>query len=399
MKDINALAGAIRAKQRIVREGGLDILEKPIPDDDRPGAMDPRLLAETLPAVRGIRGGLFFLVLQYMIRARNPKRIALGMRRFFNGVNSIPTARGVEVRHISIPNGEASVPLRIYLPRRGARSGDASDSARSGTQLRNGPCDERGCAPPPVFLYFHGGGFAAGHPDVVEEMCKLVVQRSGCMAAQVDYRLAPEHPYPAALEDCYAALRWLSTHAGLFGGNGDRICVGGDSAGGNLAAACALRDRDEGLGMVKAQVLLYPTLNLAGVEDEEYHFSLDRYRILPEHRRAVKFRIYSMQPASTGVLVRVLKAEDPRLPSLSPYLGELRGLPPCLICYGEFDYLRLENEAYARKLKKAAVPVRVLRYAGMGHAFAEYIGVFPQAEDCMEEIARFIQPPPPKGVL
>ncbi|MDR3160456.1 MAG: alpha/beta hydrolase [Spirochaetaceae bacterium] len=372
-KEAEALAGAIREKQRMVREGGLDILVKPIPDDDRPGAMDPRFLAETLPAIRGIRRPLFFLILQFMLRARNPKRIAYWMRRFFNGVNSLPVAQGVGIHRLSIPNGEVSVPLRIYLPDSPEGPLPAASPSR------------------PVLLYFHGGGFAAGRPEVVEELCRLVVQRSGCMAVQAEYRLAPEHPYPAGLEDCYAALCWLFQHAGRFGADGDRICVGGDSAGGNLAAACALRDRDEGRGMVKALALLYPTLNVAGVEDGEYRFSPDQYQFLPEHRRAAQFRIASMRPASTGVLARVLKAPDPRHPSLSPYLGDLRALPPCLICCGEFDYLRPECEAYARKLAKAAVPVRLLRYAGMGHAFAEYIGVFPQAEDCAEEIGRFIR--------
>jgi acetyl esterase/lipase len=367
------LLDRIRQKQRLVRERGIDILVKPVPDDDRPGAMDPRLLADTLPMVRGPRGLLISLAFKLMLRTRNPRKLARRMRRFFNNVESIPVTGGVSVISDTVPLENAGVPIRVYRAREDGE-----------------PADKPAGAPEPVFLYIHGGGFAAGHPGVVEEMVKQVTRNTRCLAVQVDYRLAPENPYPAALDDCYGVLKWLYKNAGRYGGDGERILIAGDSAGGNLAAVCAMKDRDEGTRMVKAQALLYPVLNMAGKEDRDYHFSLDQYRYLSEQKKAVKFRITAMRSSASGVLGLLLGVKDESHPYLSPYLGDLRDLPPCIILFGEFDFFRLENEAYARILAGAGVPVKVVRYSGMGHAFAEPIGIQPQAEDCMREIGEFM---------
>jgi acetyl esterase/lipase len=316
------------------------------------------------------------------MKNRNPRRLAVFMRRFFNGVQSLPITEGVSVRHETVRSGGIEIPVRIYRRESGSAAGASPPAAV--------PDTGGAAAPRPVFYYIHGGGFAAGHPGVVEEMIKQVTALSGCVGVQPDYRLAPEHPYPASLEDCYAGLKWVYENAASLGGDKSRICIAGDSAGGNLAAVCAMKDRDEGSGMVKAQVLLYPTVNLAGKEDKNYRFSLDRFTILKEHRRSILFRINSMRCSSEGVLGCVLGVKDQTPPYISPYLGNLAGLPPCLIAYGEFDCLRLDSEAYARKLAASGVPVRVIRYLGLGHAFAECIGVQPQAEDCMAEIGRFV---------
>ncbi|MDR2134053.1 MAG: alpha/beta hydrolase, partial [Treponema sp.] len=351
-------------------------LVKPIPDDDRPGAMDRRLLEITESIVRGPQGFFVRVFLPLFLKSRNPRRVAGFMRRFFNDVQSLPITEGVSVRHETVRNAGVEIPVRVYRREDGSAAGASPAGA---------------AAPPrPVFYYIHGGGFAAGHPGVVEEMVKQVTALSGCVGVQPDYRLAPEHPYPASLEDCYAVLKWIYENAASLGGDRNRICVAGDSAGGNLAAVCAMKDRDEGCGMVKAQVLLYPTVNLAGREDDNYRFSLDQFTILKEHRGPILFRINSMRCASKGVLGCVLGVKDQSLPYISPYLGNPAGLPPCLIVCGEFDCLRLDGEAYARKLAASGVPVRVIRYLGLGHAFAESVGVQPQAEDCMAEIGRFV---------
>jgi acetyl esterase/lipase len=148
-----------------------------------------------------------------------------------------------------------------------------------------------------------------------------------------------------------------------------------------------MRDRDEGRGTVKAQILLYPVVNPAGKEDGYFHFSLDQYKMRAGYKAAASFMITVMQSGVSG-MTRVLGGDGPYL---SPYFGKLEGLPPCLVLYGEFDYFRLESEAYARKLSAAGVPVRAVRYSGLSHAFAELIGIQPQAEDCMAEIAGFIK--------
>jgi acetyl esterase/lipase len=366
-----SLLEAINRRQYTLNERGIEIIIKPIPDDERPGAMDPRMLALTKPIVSGISGFLLSLAAPLLLKSRNPRRLAAFMRRYFNDVQSLPVTRNVTVRHETIRSGKIDLPIRIYR-RDNCHRDDAESRAA------------------PVFFYMHGGGFAAGNPDVVEEMVKQVVSLSGCVAVQVDYRLAPENPYPAAHEDCWETLKWVYQNAAGFGGDAGRICVAGDSAGGNLATVCAMRDRDEKRGMVKAQVLLYPVVNMAGKEDEYYHYSLDQFTVLPEHRKPVMFRITGMRVASEGVLGCVLGVKDETIPGLSPYLCDLHGMPPTLVICGEFDCLRFDGEAYARKLKASRVPVRAIRYLGVGHAFAEWVGVQPQAEDCMAEISRFI---------
>jgi acetyl esterase/lipase len=356
-----ALSEAIRQKQHIVREGDLDILVKPIPDDDRPGVLDRRFLAG-IPLFARIMGKALCPLIRLVLSGGNAKSAASRMRRYFNGVRSLPLAEGVTVSRRTVKAGDAGVDIRIYR-----QEGAASNA--------------------PVFYYIHGGGFAAGNPDVVEEICRQLVQRSGCAGVQVDYRLAPEYPYPAAFDDCYGVLRWIAENAADFGGDGGRICIAGDSAGGNLAAACAMRDRDEGWGAVKAQALLYPVVNPTGKEDDYFHFSLDQYNIRAGYKAAANFMITIMRSGVPG-MTKVLGRGGPYV---SPYFGKLEGLPPCLVLYGEFDYFRLESEAYARKLSAAGVPVRAVRYSGLSHAFAELIGIQPQAEDCMAEMASFLR--------
>jgi acetyl esterase/lipase len=361
------LLDAIKQKQYHLDERGLDILIKPIPDDERPGAMDPRLLAITEPHVKGLRGLLISLAAPLLLKSRDPRRLAAFMRRFFNNVTSLPLANEVTVRPGTAQISSAAVPIRIY------RGKDADSH------------------PLPVFYYLHGGGFAAGTPDVVEEMIKRVTLHAGCVSVQADYRLAPEYPFPVSHNDCWETLKWIYQNAASFGGDRNRIYVAGDSAGGNMATVCAMRDRDEGAGMVKAQVLLYPVVNMAGAEDDNYHFSFDQFAGLPGQEKAIRFSIKSMRCGSEGVLGCVLGVKDESHPWLSPYLAALEGMPRSLIIYGEFDCLRLDSEAYARKLKAAGVNVRPIRYLGMGHAFAQNIGVYPQAEDAMIEIGRFLK--------
>jgi acetyl esterase/lipase len=297
------------------------------------------------------------------------------MRRYFNGVKSIPVNDSVITTAETAPafagasaevSGGADIPIRIYR--------------KAGTQEQKQP----------VLFYIHGGGFAAGCCDVVEEMCRELCAGTGFPVVQIEYRLAPEHPFPCALDDCYAVLQWIYAHAESFGGSRERICIAGDSAGGNLAAVCAMKDRDSGKKIVKAMALLYPTVNLTGKKDSYYHGPQGIDWILKEHRKAAKFRMEMTSGSSRGALGCLLKTSDPSIPEVSPYNASMKDLPPALIIYGEMDHLRAENDAYARKLKEAGVSVTVIRYLGMSHAFAEFTGVQPQADDCMAEIGKFM---------
>ncbi|WP_313638751.1 alpha/beta hydrolase [Paenibacillus sp.] len=358
------LLTSILERQHVINENGLDILIKPIPETDEPGVLDPRFYQSMESLLKGFKGMLVKMMLKGS-RKKNIQKSAAQMRRMMNGVNSIPITDGVDVKHAKVQNGDVAVPVRIYTPQKKSE----------GLQ--------------PVFYYIHGGGFVAGGPDVVEEMCKLVVANTGCVSIQVDYRLAPENPYPAGLDDCYAVLKWVYAHAEEFNGDPNRICISGDSAGGNLATVCAMKDRDEGTQMVKAQALLYPSVDAAGMK--EHMQRRDVYEISPSQDKQIR-SILDLLSGGLGTvsLGEYLGVPDDTIPHVSPLRGDLIGMPPTVILFGEYDFLRIEDDAYALKLKESGVKVKTVRYKGLSHGFADQVGVTPQAEDSLNEIGKFM---------
>lgn len=358
------LLTSIIERQHVINENGLDILIKPIPETDEPGVLDPRLAKSMEPMLKGFTGMMIKLMMKGG-KKKNIKKSAAQMRRMMNRVNSVPITEGVDVKLATVQNGDVAVPVRIYT----------SQKKKAGLQ--------------PVFYYIHGGGFVAGGPDVVEEMCKLVVANTGCVSIQVDYRLAPENPYPAGLDDCYAVLKWISAHAEEFNGDPNRICISGDSAGGNLATVCTMKDRDEGTQMVKAQALLYPSVDAAGMK--EHMQRRDVYEISPSQDKPIRSILDMLSGALGSVsLGEFLGVSDDTIPHVSPLRGDLKGMPPTIILFGEYDFLRIEDDAYALKLKESGVKVKTVRYKGLSHGFADQVGVTPQAEDSLIEIGNFM---------
>ncbi|WP_018751966.1 alpha/beta hydrolase [Paenibacillus sanguinis] len=239
----------------------------------------------------------------------------------------------------------------------------------------------------PAVVFFHGGAFIAGTIQTVENACKYLAEQSSAVVVSVDYRLAPEHPFPAGVHDCFDAVKWVYENSANLGINREQITVAGDSAGGNLAAVCALMDRDLGTGMIKYQALLYPTVNMAGTETDDFKWSIDQYEINNNHELTLG-TIYALSSVAGIAPLYVPDNVQAADPYISPLHGHLEGLPPAIIIVGEFDYLRLEGEAYGRKLERSGVPVRMIRYAGMDHGFIDKIGLYPQAADCIQEVAQ-----------
>jgi acetyl esterase len=244
-----------------------------------------------------------------------------------------PELRAVEDRTIVGPGGD--LPIRIYTP--------------------DGP------APMPVTMWFHGGGFFAGSIDEHDTACRDLAQAAGSIVVSVGYRLAPEVRYPAPLDDCEAALRWVADHAASIGGDPGALAVAGDSAGGNLAAAVALRARDHGPAL-RFQVLVYPVLDASddGSSGREFH-------VLGPGGKVKALRVY----AGDGV--------DLDDPEITPVNADLAGLPPTLIITAEYDVLCLDGEAYAERLRAAGVPVTLSQYDGMIHGFFTSGGTFDDA--------------------
>ena len=241
-----------------------------------------------------------------------------------------------------------------------------------------------------ILYYIHGGGFFGGSPDVVEESVKMFVAKTGLCAVSVDYRLAPEHPYPTGHRDCYRVLKWIGENAGTFGGDRAHIFVAGDSAGGNLAQYCTTRDREEAGGLVKGQLLLYPTLNMAGVKDELYQPGMEQFEMAPSQKRGLA-KMIGMFAGMTEGLEPILGTKDVKNDYLNPYTRNPADNPPTFLTVGEHDFLKLETLGYGVKLHRAGVETKVVLYKGFGHAFFDNTGVYPQCEDCIDEMAAFVR--------
>lgn len=208
----------------------------------------------------------------------------------------------------------------------------------------------------PVLLWLHGGGFVVGDLDQADADCRELATRARAVVVSLDYRLAPEHPFPAALEDAYAALLWLETHASEIGGDPSRIAVGGDSAGGNLAAATSLLSRDRHGPGIRLQLLVYPVTDLT---------RFDRTSTL---ENATGY--FLTRDAMMWFAAQYAPGERAANPYASPLLApDLRGLPPALVITAEHDPLRDEGEALAARLREADVPTTLSRYPGTIHGF------------------------------
>ena len=234
----------------------------------------------------------------------------------------------VEDRRIPGPAGE--IPVRIYRP--------------------------EGKAPFPALVYFHGGGWVIGSLETHDGSCRDLANRAGCVVVSVDYRLAPEHRYPAAAEDCFAATKWVAANAGALGVDPKRIGIGGDSAGGNLTAVVAQLARDRRGPGLRHQLLIYPVTD-ADFSRPSYRENAEGYLL---STKAMEWFWDHYVPD------RAQRAE----PYASPLRAkDLAGLPPAFVLTAEFDPLRDEGEAYAKRLQQAGVPTRLQRYDGAIHGF------------------------------
>ncbi len=225
-----------------------------------------------------------------------------------------------------------------------------------------------------AFVFYHGGGWITGDIPTHEGICCTLANQAGCVVISVDYRRAPEHKYPIAVNDAYAATVWVCENAASLGVDPARIAVGGDSSGGNLAAAVAQMLRDNGDFRPALQVLVYPVL--------DYRFDTPSYR---ENAAGYGLTRESMQWYWQCYLA---KAEDGGEPYASPLRAEsLAGLPPTLIQTAEYDPLRDEGETYACRLRGDGVAVQLTRYDGMIHGFFRRGAMFDRAHEAVREVA------------
>ena len=251
-----------------------------------------------------------------------------------------------------IPGPAGKIPIRIYSP-------DISK-------------------PAPALVYFHGGGWVIGDLDTVDGICRSLANKAGCIIVSVDYRLAPEAKFPAAVEDCYAATQWVASNASELGIDRDRIAVGGDSAGGNLSAVVSQIARDRGGPKLAYQLLIYPGTDMRmgwpSVEENKDAPILSKAGLIwfTEHY--------------------VRTEQDKLNPLASPLLAEdLADLPPACVLTAEMDPIRDEGEAYASRLQEFGVEVELKRYDGMPHGFFSFGAALDGAREAHNDSAVRLQ--------
>jgi acetyl esterase len=256
----------------------------------------------------------------------SPARARINMK-------SRPRAAGPEVAKVQdrlIPGPDVDIPVRIYTP--------------------------AGTGPFPILVWFHGGGWVVGDLDTADPTARHLAVGAGCVVVSVDYRLAPETKFPGPADDSYAATVWAVQHAARLQGDAETIAVGGDSAGGNLAAAVALMARDRGGPALVFQLLVYP-VTAYDFDTSSYQQNGDAYNLTRD----------SMQWYWNHYLQNPADASNPyAAPLVAP---NLEGLPPALVITAEYDPLCDEGEAYAKRLQAAGIPTSCTRYDGMIHGF------------------------------
>jgi acetyl esterase len=268
-----------------------------------------------------------------------------GTRRRAHAAMSAGHRRRVhELTDLDVPGPAGPIPVRVYRPHPGEGL--------------------------PVLVFAHGGGWVMGGLDTHDALCREIAVRAGTVVVSVDYRLAPEHPFPASLEDFHAAARWVAGNASRVGGDPERVAVGGDSAGGNLAAAVCLLARDRGGPHFAAQWLAYPGLDGTSTR-ASWTVYADGPLLSVDNARAM-WRMYA-------------GGADLRDPYLSPlHARSLTGLPPALIVAPRHDHGHDDAVAYARRLREDGVPVRFESCEGLCHGFLSHVAHVPAASQVLD---------------
>ena len=285
------------------------------------------------------------------IHTLTPELVRMGIKiQFANATDEPESVAQVVNRTIPGPAGE--IPVRIYTP--------------------------TGRGPFPALVLFHGGGWVICDLDTHDSLCRSLCNGANCVVVSVDYRLAPEHKFPAAPEDCYAATLWVAGHATVINTNPGKIAIGSDSAGGNLTAVVAQMVRDNGGPSLALQLLMYPatdfTFDGPSIHEngQDYFLTIDDMNWFMNH--------YLNSDA------------DKKNPLASPLQSaNLRGLPPALVITGEYDPLRDEGETYGKRLKEAGVPVTISRYNGVIHGFLSLEPLTDKGKQAREECAQALR--------
>lgn len=274
------------------------------------------------------------------------------VRRVYDMSAGVATIELAEIRDMTIPGPAGDLAVRLYRP--------DGEAAR------------------PALVYFHGGGWVIGSLASHDPACRRLAQVSGCVIIAVEYRLAPEHRFPAAFDDAYAATQWVMAEAASLGIDPTHIGVAGDSAGANLAAAVALKARDAGGPQLSVQVLIYPAAQF-DAETQSNIRNAEGYGLTTAAMRWFSAQ-YIPDPADRqSPFASIMNAQS------------VAGLPPAFVATAEFDPLCDEGEAYAERLRAAGVPVTTIRYDGTIHGFLRFNTEFRQTKALWNDLGVFLR--------
>ncbi len=275
------------------------------------------------------------------------------IRESMGGDSRDITTRPIITKDEDIPGYKTQVRIQIYTPET--------------TQVR------------PLLMFFHGGGWIGGSLPAVENYCKGVSDQAYCVVISVDYHLAPEHPFPEGLEDCYAAIKWAVANKDELNIDLNRIIVAGDSAGGNFAAVLSLMAKNRKEFSIAKQILIYPATNLVD-------------QMMPDDTNDPPFPPGMMKVVAVMSDLYFKGKVDKRNPYISPaFAKDLSNLPPALIAVGDQDFLYKSSLEYAKKLDEVGNMVKFILYKNANHAFIDDTGNSEQADDLVREAAQFIR--------
>lgn len=360
----NSAIEKLQNETSIIENNGIKIILKPSPGEDRPGYIDPMELSIMKNHWAGN-------LEEEKPTSPPPMEVFIPMMRDSMGFpNYNLNTVEIHTKYEEITDSGNTVGLWRYYPR------------KSETHQKR-----------PALVFFHGGGWIGGSVYTVENFCKLLAEITDAVVFNVDYSLAPEKPYPNGLNDNYYAVKHVYDNAEAYGIDPNKICIGGDSAGGNYTAAVCLKARDEGTPKIAMQVLIYPAIALADVSVDGYEWREDFFEMSEEHNDIIKGCLglgkpgkFEDDPVTVAYISDKKNIYDPYV---SPMLAKSHaGLPKTILIGAEFDGLRVQTEFYAKQLVDAGVDTTVFRYKGMTHAFIDKLGHTAQTEDLCIEIAK-----------
>ena len=355
------LVEKIMSSGEVVNTGSQEIVVMPVPDGDGTGKMDPREFF--------IRSAI------YAFQKSAPVKFSVeGMRQVTKTYCLDMCSTDVSVSSVDLTVNVRTVRLLCYSP------AGSSDSVL------------------PAMVYIHGGSFMASKAEYYQEPCRYVAENLGCRVFNVDYSLAPENCYPAAIEDVCAAVDYISSNAATLNVDAEHIGVFGDSSGGNLALAAILDNKSA--AKISYAGLFYPCVDLFS-QDKLYDWDISMYDIAEEQKELITSRLQLGRADGQGnntLMANILMAysggrydEVKCLPDVSPVYADLSGMPFTGVFTAEYDGLRVQAEYYSRLLDKAGIPNKHVRYRGVSHAFLDYFGILPQAQAALLEMCEQVR--------